>query len=84
MQAGQFGPSLQSLSGVGIEGVAVKDRRMFIGLRAPAPANGPFIMAVSAEAVFGTGNLNFGVRALNLGEGIGIRDLATISTGILI
>ena len=84
VQAGQFGPSLQSPSDVGIEGVAVKDRRMFIGLRAPSPANGPFIMAVGAEAVFGTGNLNFGVRALNLGEGIGIRDLATISTGILI
>ena len=84
MQAGQFGPSLQSPSDVAIEGVAVKDRRMFIGLRAPSSPNGPFIMAVGEEAVFGTGNLSFAVRALNLGEGIGIRDLATISTGILI
>jgi Protein of unknown function (DUF3616) len=84
VQAGQFGPSLQSPSDVGIEGVAVKDRRMFIGLRAPSSANGPFIMAVGAELVFGTGNLNFGVRALNLGEGIGIRDMAKISTGILV
>jgi hypothetical protein len=84
VQAGQFGPSLQSPNNVGIEGVAVRDGRMFIGLRTPSPANGPFIMSVGAEAVFGTGNLNFGVRALNLGAGIGIRDMATISTGILI
>ena len=84
VQAGQLGSSLQSPSDVGIEGVAVRDGRMFIGLRAPSPANGPFIIAVSAEAVFSTGNLNFAVRALNLGEGIGIRDLAKISTGFLI
>jgi hypothetical protein len=84
LQAGQFGPPLQRPGNVDIEGVAVRDGRMFIGLRAPSPATGPFIMAVGAEAVFGTGNLNVGVRELNLGEGIGIRDLATISTGILI
>jgi hypothetical protein len=83
IQSGLFGPGNFQVEDFDVEGLAMKDGRMTIGFRAPV-TNVAFIMTVSAEAVFGTGNLNIDVRPLKLGEGIGIRDLATISTGILV
>jgi hypothetical protein len=83
-QSGLFGSTLFRPQVFDIEGVAVRDGKMFIGFRAPSPNAGPFIMTVAADAIFGTGNLIVNVRPLNLGQGIGIRDLVKISTGILV
>ncbi len=84
LQSGLFGSPLLRPQAFDIEGVAVKDGKMFVGFRAPSVNGKAFIMTVNADAVFGTGNLNIDVKALNLGQGIGIRDLAMISTGILV
>jgi hypothetical protein len=83
MQAGLFGIPVSPAPTFEIEGVAVKDGRMFVGFRAPA-TDGAFLMSVDAGAVFTTANLNTAVRKLQFGHGAGIRDLAAISTGILV
>lgn len=83
IQSNLFGLGNQQLQDFDVQGVAVRNGQMFVGFAAPAPANGPFIMTVAAEAIFGSADLNINVRALNLGH-IGIRDLASISTGILL
>jgi hypothetical protein len=84
LQSGLFGSPLLRPQAFGIEGVAVKDGKMFVGFRAPSVNGKAFIMIVNADAVFGTGNLNIDVKPLSLGQGIGIRDLAMISTGLLV
>jgi hypothetical protein len=71
-------------NGTNIEGIVVKDGRMFLGFRAPSINGKAFIMSVDTEAVFGAGDLHTKVDSVALGEGLGIRDLAPVQTGILI
>jgi hypothetical protein len=72
------------LNGANIEGIAVRDGRMYLGFRGPVIDGEAFIMSVAADAVFGEANLDAQVHPVALGERIGIRDLAAIEGGILI
>jgi hypothetical protein len=71
--------------GINIEGIAVKNGRMHLGLRGPSLNARAFVLSVEAEAVFTEGSdLNSRVTPLVLGENTGIRDLAAVGDGILI
>jgi hypothetical protein len=70
--------------GVNIEGVAVKDGRMFLGFRAPSIDGNGFIMDVAVDSVFGDAAADAKVHALPLGTDTGIRDLARVSGGLLV
>jgi hypothetical protein len=71
--------------GINIEGIAVRTGRMHLGLRGPSLDGRAFVLSVDAEAVFTKGSdLNSKVTPLALGRDTGIRDLATVSDGILI
>jgi uncharacterized protein DUF3616 len=73
-----------------IEGIAVKDRDrahvLHLGFRAPVLGGNAFILSASVENVFASsGPLNATVTMLALGgPAFGIRDLATVSDGLLI
>jgi hypothetical protein len=71
--------------GINIEGIAVRNGRMHLGLRGPSHKGAAFVLSVDAAAVFSKGsNLDSKVTRLPLGENTGIRDLAAVSDGILI
>ena len=71
--------------GINIEGIAVKNGRMHLGLRGPSLDSRAFVLSVDAGAVFTKGSdLNSKVTPLELGRDTGIRDLAAVSDGILI
>ena len=86
--AGHFYKRLDSVErGVDIEGLAVRQDRLLIGLRGPALDGEAFVLSVPVEAVFGAkrSRLRTAERyALPLGEGAGVRDLATVQDGVLI
>jgi hypothetical protein len=74
-----------SSNGVNIEGIAVKDGRMHLGLRGPSDNGNAFIISVDAEAVFTADKgLDAAARTLHLGPHTGIRDLAAVSDGLLV
>jgi hypothetical protein len=71
--------------GVNIEGIAVKNRRMHFGFRGPSVDSQAFVLSVDADAIFTpSDDLKSKVTPLELGKNTGIRDLATVSDGILI
>ena len=71
--------------GVNIEGIAVKNGRMHLGLRGPSKGGKAFVLSVDADAVFTRdGDLKDKVTALPLGRNTDIRDLAAVNDGILI
>jgi hypothetical protein len=71
--------------GINIEGIAVRNGRMHLGLRGPSLDARAFVLSVDAEAVFTKGSdLNSKVTPLQLGQDTGIRDLAAVNDGILI
>jgi Protein of unknown function (DUF3616) len=71
--------------GVNIEGIAVKDGRMHLGLRGPSRQGQGFILSVDAAALFTPdGDLKAAVTPLALGQDTGIRDLAAVGDGILV
>jgi hypothetical protein len=76
-----------------IEGIAVKERAiprgsetvLHVGLRAPVLGGKAFMLSAPIENVFATsGALDLTVTPLELGNNIGIRDLAAVADGILI
>jgi hypothetical protein len=84
-EIGSFYNQPLSKGGVNIEGIAVKEKRMYLGLRGPSLNEQAFILDIDTEAAFTkTGNLDASVKALKLGRDAGIRDLATVDEGILV
>lgn len=72
-------------NGVNIEGIAVKDGRMYLGLRGPSDDGYGFILSVDADAVFSAdAPLKARVDRLKLGASSGIRDLAAVGAGLLV
>ena len=76
-----------------IEGVAVRERQvrpapertLHLGFRAPVLGGKAFIVSALVDNVFATsGALTSTVTPLALGDNIGIRDLATLSDGLMI
>jgi Protein of unknown function (DUF3616) len=75
---------LNDENGANIEGIAVKEGRIFLGFRGPSVAGKAFILTVDANGVFGSGSMNPTVHSVALGDKVGIRDLAALKTGMLI
>ncbi|GEP04310.1 DUF3616 domain-containing protein [Methylobacterium oxalidis] len=78
----------EAQDGLNIEGVAAIGDRLFFGLRAPSIGGRAFVLAVRADDLFapeGRGSAPAGERIeLDLGEGVGIRDLAALDDGRLL
>lgn len=70
--------------GVNIEGLAVRDGRLFLGFRGPVRKGVAHVMSVEIEAIFGDATAHPKVFEIALGKGAGVRDLATVAGGFLI
>ncbi|MGL9616523.1 DUF3616 domain-containing protein [Bradyrhizobium sp. U531] len=71
--------------GVNVEGIAVRNGRMYFGLRGPSLEQQAFVLSVDADALFTKADdLKPESTPLKLGENTGIRDLAVVNGGILI
>jgi hypothetical protein len=70
--------------GLNIEGLAVRDRHLYLGLRAPVLDGRAFIVRVAADAAFASAEARPEVFALRLGPGVGVRDLARVEGGLLV
>lgn len=79
-----FGMPLQQ-RGVNIEGLAVRDGRLFVGLRGPNLEGSAFVLEVRAEDVFGGKPLPpYTLHKLQMGPGLGIREIVAAQSGFLI
>jgi hypothetical protein len=71
--------------GVNIEGLAVRNGRLFVGFRGPNLGGDAFVMEIPADDLFAgklrTDNV---LHRLHLGEGLGIRDIVAAKTGFLL
>lgn len=70
--------------GVNIEGLAVRGGRLFLGFRGPVLDGKAFVMSVDVDAVFGNAPAHPHVYSIALGDGMGVRDLATVEGGFLV
>jgi len=84
-----FGQPLQQ-KGVNIEGLAVRNGRLFVGFRSPNLGGCAFVLEIPADRVFGsksrpveTQNVA-SLHRLRLGEGIGIREIVAAKSCFLI
>ena len=77
-------PSLAGRQGVNIEGLALRNGRLFFGMRGPVEHGVAKVLAVDADALFGQGDPKASVTRIALGERRGIRDMVAVQDGILI
>jgi Protein of unknown function (DUF3616) len=70
--------------GVNIEGLAIKDGRLFFGFRGPAVGGTAKILSVDAKRLFDGGDAGPQLSTVTVGAGRGIRDLHPVSDGILV
>jgi Protein of unknown function (DUF3616) len=70
--------------GVNIEGLAVRSDRLFLGFRGPVLNGKALVMSVNIDAAFGNAPARPQVYPINLGDGMGVRDLATVADGFLV
>ncbi len=79
-----FGKPLQQ-RGVNIEGLAVRNGRLFVGLRGPNLEGKAFVLEIAAEDVFsGKPQPQYTLHKLPLGVGYGIREIVAARSGFLI
>ncbi|WP_334419007.1 MULTISPECIES: DUF3616 domain-containing protein [unclassified Bradyrhizobium] len=72
-------------NGLTVEGIAIKDDRLFAGLRGPVlDGNRAVVVAVDIDMLFGGTGTAHRLFRLSLGEGRGVRDLASFGELILI
>ncbi|MDB5743986.1 MAG: hypothetical protein JWR68_2301 [Polaromonas sp.] len=80
-------PALAGQQGVNIEGLAVREGRLYFGFRGPAAGGAAPVLAVDAEALFGAEaarNPKATLTWLALGPNRGIRDMVAVKTGFLL
>jgi hypothetical protein len=77
-------PKLKGQRGVNIEGLAVKDGRLYFGFRGPAQKGEAIILAIDAKAFFEGGPLNPEITRIVVGDRRGVRDLIAVKDGILV
>lgn len=70
--------------GVTIEGLAVRGDDLLLGLRAPSDSGKAFVVRLATKDLFGEAVPPASVLRVQLDPEAGIRDMATVSTGILI
>ena len=83
-KAKNAGRSLQGRQGVNIEGLAIRDGRLYFGFRGPALNGVAYAMAVDADALFSSGDVKAELTQLALGPNRGIRDMVAVSDGLLL
>jgi len=86
-----FGKGLDAnTKGLNIEGIAVEDENLFVGLRAPSIDRRAFIIRTNVDELFKAGRESAPATALTetipvtLGADVGIRDLAPLPDGRLL
>lgn len=81
-------PSRKGLRGVDIEGLALKDDRLYFGFRGPTQDGVAFILDVGISSLFGAGPAPNGAGPrlvpIQVGAGRGIRDLAAVHDGFVV
>jgi hypothetical protein len=77
-------PKLKGKRGANIEGLAVKDGRLYFGFRGPAQNKQTMILSVEAEAFFSGADPKPEVTRIVVGDRRGIRDLQAVKDGILV
>jgi hypothetical protein len=80
----QDAPQLTGMRGVNIEGLAVKNGRLFFGFRGPVDDGRAHILAVNADGLFSGKDARPARVSVNVGKGRAIRDLLTVSDGVLV
>jgi hypothetical protein len=70
--------------GVNVEGLAVRGDHLFLGFRGPVLNGKALVMSVNIDAAFGNAPARPQVFPIRLGDGIGVRDLATVADGFLV
>jgi len=71
--------------GLNIEGLAVRNGRLYFGLRGPVQNAAAWVLSVDSEALFSqTANVKPTLYRLALGANRGIRDLVAVDNGLLI
>jgi hypothetical protein len=76
-------PKLQGGRGVNIEGLAIKEGRLFFGFRGPAVGGTAVILSLDADALFNGNAARATAAKIRVGEGRGVRDLQSVRDGIL-
>jgi hypothetical protein len=77
-------PLGEEAGGVNIEGLAYRDSLIFAGLRGPSVDGKAYILSADAERLFSGSAPDVDYMEVSLGEGIGIRDLAAVSDGLIV
>ena len=80
-------PTLAGQQGVNIEGLAVRDGRLYFGFRGPVLNGVAKVLAVDADALFGAEASRAPkatMTSLALGQQRGIRDMVAVKTGFLL
>lgn len=71
--------------GVNIEGLAVREGRLFVGLRSPNLDGDAFVLEVAADDVFAKATQPaYTLHRLRLGRGLGIREIVAAREGFLL
>ena len=71
--------------GVNIEGLAVREGRLFVGLRSPNLDGDAFVVEVAADDVFAKATQPaYTLHRLKLGRGLGIREIVAAREGFLL
>ena len=68
-------------NGISIEGIAVRDGRMYFGMRTPGDG---VILSIAEGALFEGAPPDAKTHRLHLGPGQGVRDLAPVANGLLV
>ena len=77
-------PALAGQQGVNIEGMAVKDGRLYFGFRGPVAGGVARVLSVNAQALFEGGDVRAELSRLALGPQRGIRDMLAVKGGFLL
>lgn len=70
--------------GINIEGLAVRDGRLYFGFRGPVIQDEAWVLSVDAGALFGTMDVAPVLNRLALGAHRGIRDMMAVQDGFLL
>jgi Protein of unknown function (DUF3616) len=71
-------------AGVNIEGITVRDGKLFFGFRGPAEGGRVPVLSVDARALFTRSDPGPLVTMLKVGKGRGIRDMTVVRDGVLL
>jgi len=74
----------EASSGINIEGMALRDGRLYFGFRGPVIQEKAFVLGVDAQALFSGVDPKLVVIRLTLGDHRGIRDMVAVADGLLL